>query len=64
MAAQRIWGMANDLCSLASRGWPGRVPNTRELQVPKTSHFLVYRVRNEAVEIMRVIHFPRNYPEE
>lgn len=61
--AQRIWDEANGLCVLPSRGRPGRVPNTRELQVPKTSHFLVYRVRDDAVEIMRVIHFSRNYPD-
>lgn len=63
MVAQRIWDAANGLRSLSSRGRPGRVPDTRELQVANTSHFLVYRVKGNTVEILRVMHYRRKYPD-
>jgi toxin ParE1/3/4 len=37
-------------------GRPGRVAGTRELVVPKTRYIVPYRVRGEAVEILRVFH--------
>lgn len=63
LVAQRIWDAAASLCHMPSRGRPGRVPHTRELQVAKTSCFLVYRLKKEIVEILRVIHSSRNYPD-
>ena len=62
MVAQRIWDAANSLRVLPSRGRPGRVPDTREFQVANTSYFLVYRIKKNNVQILRVIHFYRNYP--
>lgn len=63
LVAQRIWDPAASLCNMPSRGRPGRVPHTRELQVTKTSCFLVYRLKKEIVEILRVIHSSRSYPD-
>lgn len=63
MVAQRIWDSANSLLQLPCRGRPGRVPNTRELQVANTPYFIVYRVRKNIVQILRVIHSSRNYPD-
>lgn len=60
--AQRIWDAAQSLCQLPSRGRPGRVPDTRELDVAKTSFFLVYRLKQDQVQILRVIHASREYP--
>jgi plasmid stabilization system protein ParE len=44
-------------------GRPGRLPGTRELVVPKTPFIVPYRVRGEAVEILRVYHTARKWPE-
>jgi toxin ParE1/3/4 len=40
-------------------GRPGRVPGTRELIIPGTPYILPYRVRTNAVEILRVFHAAR-----
>jgi toxin ParE1/3/4 len=40
-------------------GRPGRVPGTRELVVLKTRYIVPYRVRGDAVEILRVFHTSR-----
>lgn len=43
-------------------GRPGRVPGTRELVVTKFPYILPYRLRNNAVEILRVFHTARKWP--
>ena len=40
-------------------GRPGRITGTRELVVPGTPYILPYRVRNDAVEVLRVFHAAR-----
>jgi len=44
-------------------GRPGRVPGTRELVVSGTPYLVPYRVRGETVEILRVFHGARKWPE-
>ncbi len=44
-------------------GRPGRIPGTRELVVSNFPYILPYRVRNEIVEILRVFHTSRKWPE-
>ena len=44
-------------------GRPGRVPGTRELVIPKTPFIVPYRVRGRVVEILRVYHSARPWPE-
>jgi toxin ParE1/3/4 len=55
---------AAKLADLPYRGRPGRWPNTRELVVPGTPYLLPYRVRGNVVEILRVFHGARRWPEE
>ncbi len=43
-------------------GRPGRVPGTRELVVTGTPYIVPYRVREQAVEILRVFHGSRRWP--
>lgn len=43
-------------------GRPGRVIGTRELVVPNTPYVIPYRVRNDAVEVLRVFHGSRRWP--
>jgi toxin ParE1/3/4 len=45
-------------------GRPGRVPGTRELVVSETPYIVPYRVRNGRVEILRVYHGARRWPEQ
>jgi toxin ParE1/3/4 len=44
-------------------GRPGRVPGTRELVIPQTPYIVPYRVRGEAVQILRVYHSARRWPD-
>jgi toxin ParE1/3/4 len=43
-------------------GRVGRVPKTRELVIAYTPYVLVYRVKGQAVEILRVLHTSKRYP--
>ncbi len=42
----------------------GRVVNTRELIIPNTPYILPYRIKNNRIEILRVLHSSRKWPEE
>lgn len=44
-------------------GRPGRVPGTKELVVPGTPYIVPYRVRNGTVEVLRVYHAARRWPQ-
>jgi toxin ParE1/3/4 len=44
-------------------GHPGRVPGTRELAIPKTPFVVPYRVHNDLLQILRVYHHARRWPE-
>jgi toxin ParE1/3/4 len=45
-------------------GRAGRVAGTRELVVAGTPYIVPYRVHGEAVEILRVFHAARRWPEK
>lgn len=44
-------------------GRPGRVPGTRELVLPHFPYIIPYRVKSQRVEILRVFHASRKWPE-
>ena len=44
-------------------GAPGRVPGTRELVIPKTPYIVPYRVRGSRIEIARIYHTSRRWPD-
>jgi len=44
-------------------GRPGRIPGTRELVVANFPYIMPYRVRNDTVEILRIFHTSRKWPE-
>ncbi|MGH9524032.1 MAG: type II toxin-antitoxin system RelE/ParE family toxin [Terriglobales bacterium] len=44
-------------------GRAGRVPGTRELVIPDTPFIVPYRIRNGILEILRVLHGARNWPQ-
>ncbi len=45
-------------------GRPGRVPNTRELVVSGTPYIVPYRVKGSTIEILRVLHAARRWPDD
>ena len=42
----------------------GRVPNTRELIIDHTPYILPYRVRDNKIEILRLLHTSRRWPKK
>jgi toxin ParE1/3/4 len=44
-------------------GRPGRVPGTRELVIPKTPFIVPYRLVGNTIQILRVFHGNRRWPE-
>jgi toxin ParE1/3/4 len=43
-------------------GKAGRIPKTRELAVSGTPYFIIYRVKNDRLEILRIFHGARRPP--
>ncbi len=44
-------------------GRAGRVPGTRELVIPRTPYIVPYRVRRAIIQILRVYHGARRWPD-
>jgi addiction module RelE/StbE family toxin len=66
IAAEFVVHMRDSAAMLADHpemGRPGRISGTRELVVTRFSHILPYRVRGGTVEILRVFHTARQWPE-
>ncbi len=67
-AAQQVVQRIKDKVSLLREqpgmGRLGRVPNTKELLVDRTPFILPYRVRDNKVEILRVLHTSRRWPKK
>ena len=59
--AKRVWEAANNLGEHPEIGRQGHMEGTREWAVHQTPYLIVDRVRNEAVEILRVWHGRRNW---
>ena len=62
--AQRIWDAAQKLRDNPDIGRKGHVQGTREWVVNGSPYLIVYRVKNDAVEILRVWHGRRNWRNE
>jgi addiction module RelE/StbE family toxin len=60
-AAQRVWDAAKKLCDNPESGRQGHIQGTREWPVSQTQYLIVYRVKKDAVEILRVWHGRRNW---
>ena len=61
---QRILRAVKLLGKNPAMGRAGRVAGTRELAVAGTPYVLPYRVRGEAVEVLRVFPAARKWPEK
>lgn len=58
----RILQAPEQLSLLPWSGKPGRIPETRELRVPKTRYALVYAISDSKIFILRVMHSSRLFP--
>jgi addiction module RelE/StbE family toxin len=45
-------------------GHAGRVPDTRELVIPKTPYIAPYRVRRDRIIVLRVYHHSERWPDQ
>jgi addiction module RelE/StbE family toxin len=59
----RIWQSAQILADHPDIGRPGRIPGTRELIISGTHYILPYRVVKDVVQILRVLHCARKWPD-
>ncbi len=61
--AEKILSSIDTLSTQPEMGRPGRVPNTRELVISGTAYIIPYRVKNGAIEILRVYHCAMQWPQ-
>jgi toxin ParE1/3/4 len=61
--AKRIIAAVEILADFPSAGRPGRIPSTRELLISGTPYLVAYRVVSGKVEVLRVLHGARKWPE-
>jgi toxin ParE1/3/4 len=57
-----IAAAAERLTQHPAMGRPGRVPGTRELVIAGTPYIIPYRIRADALEVLRVFHAARRRP--
>ena len=67
-AAQRVvlhilHSVEDLLAGQPQMGRPGRVPGTRELVVPRTPYIVPYYIRDNRIQVLRVYHGARRWPE-
>ncbi len=60
---KHVLEMVDALAQHPAVGRPGRVPETRELIITGTPYLIPYRVEGRAVEILRIFHGFRQWPE-
>ncbi len=60
---ERIASQVEGLIMFPETGRPGRVPGTRELIIHRTPYLVVYRVLDDTVRILRVLHGSQQWPD-
>lgn len=61
---QRIVAQVEGLVAFSpNMGRPGRIAGTRELVITRTPYVVVYRVTQEEVQVLAVIHQARAWPD-
>lgn len=58
----KIQQAVNQLADTPYIGRTGRVEGTRELVILQTPYIVIYRLKGETVQIIRVLHSSRKYP--
>lgn len=57
-----VWRLTQLLKEQPAMGREGRVPETRELILHNYPYIILYRVRNNTIQILRVFHTHRKLP--
>ena len=60
--ANRIFERCASLQTVPNRGRIGRIAGTRELVLAPLPYIVVYRVKPDAVEVVRIYHGAQNWP--
>jgi addiction module RelE/StbE family toxin len=60
---KRLRSRITDLEDAPHIGRPGRVPGTRELAIPGTAYIAPYQVSGDQLQILRVYHGARQWPD-
>jgi len=61
---ERIEAVATDIIDTPYIGRPGRLPGTRELVITNAPYILPYQIRSGRIEILRVYHTARKWPNQ
>jgi toxin ParE1/3/4 len=61
---QRIQAAVRLLAEMPHRGRSGRWPGTRELVISRSPYIVPYRVQGDVIEILRVFHGARRWPDQ
>ncbi|MFM6072819.1 MAG: type II toxin-antitoxin system RelE/ParE family toxin [Dolichospermum sp.] len=59
----KIQNAANQLEKYPFMGKSGRVEGTKELIISNSPYMIIYRVKEESVEVLRILHTSKCYPE-
>jgi hypothetical protein len=59
----KIQNAANQLENYPLIGKSGRVEGTRELIISNSPYIIIYRVKEESIEILRIFHTSKRYPD-
>lgn len=59
----KIQAATEQLAEFSMLGRAGRVEGTRELVISGMPYVVIYRVKGNGVEVLRVLHSLRKYPE-
>ena len=62
--AEALWDASVRLGQHPHMGRPGRLKGTRELIVPRLPYVIRYRIKADAVEILRIHPLAQRWPEE
>jgi len=61
---ERIQRAAERLTDFPMSGRPGRIEGTRELVVVSTPYIVAYRLSEDVISILRVLHGAQRWPDE
>lgn len=59
----RIVALVRRLADFPHSGRPGQIAGTRELVIPSLLYVVIYRVNADQIEILRVFHTARDWPD-
>jgi addiction module RelE/StbE family toxin len=60
--ADRILEIVGSLDRFPLAGRPGRVGGTREMVVPSTSYIIAYRIHEETLQVLAIMHGAQRWP--